>query len=207
MIKNIIFDLAGVLIDFNVKNYLKHIGIKENEMDLFIKLIWGSEEWLKGDKGDYSPEDTINAICKKNPNYSKQLRYILENKDNHFILSEIPANCLYLKELKDRGFKLYFLSNVNPVDLKYDKDNFSIFDLVDGEVYSCDVGYVKPEKYIYEIILEKYNLIPDESIFIDDNIKNVEAATNIGINSIYHRSLEGTKEEVQKIINKFNDVC
>lgn len=200
MIKNIIFDLGGVLIDFNPENYLKHIGLNEEEAKLFKKLIWGSEEWAKGDRGDINYKQITDSICEHNPKYALKLRYVLENKDNSYILSENPENCKYFKELKDRGFKVYFLSNVNQVDLKYDKENFSIFKLIDGAVYSCEVNFIKPEKRCYEILLEKYNLIPEECIFIDDNLTNVDVANSIGIKSVYFNNLDEAKQKIEEII-------
>ena len=102
MIKNIIFDLGGVLIDFFPENYLKHINLKEDEIQLFKKLIWGSKTWLKGDRGDLNYEQIIEEICKNNPMHSKKLRFALENKDNSFILSANSSSCsfFYKEDLK-----------------------------------------------------------------------------------------------------------
>ena len=139
MIKNIIFDLGGVLIDFIPEKYLKHIGLNDEEIKLYKKMIWGGKEWYLGDKGTLSYPEIIDEICKNNPSYSDKLRYILDNKNNDYILFEAPYAYNYLFGLKNKGYKLYFLSNVNKVDLKYDKEHFKIFELIDGSVYSAEV--------------------------------------------------------------------
>lgn len=139
MIKNIIFDLGGVLIDFIPEKYLKHIGLNNEEINLYKKIIWGGKEWYLGDKGTLSYPEIIDEICKNNPNYSDKLRYILDNKNNDYILFEAPYAYNYLLELKNKEYKLYFLSNVNNFDLKYDKEHFKIFELIDGSVYSAEV--------------------------------------------------------------------
>ena len=139
MIKNIIFDLGGVLIDFIPEMYLKHIGLNDKEIDLYKKMIWGGKEWYLGDRGILSYSEIIDEICKNNPNYSDKLRCILDNKNNDYILFEAPYAYNYLLGLKNKGYKLYFLSNVNKVDLKYDKKHFKIFELIDGAVYSAEV--------------------------------------------------------------------
>lgn len=139
MIKNIIFDLGGVLIDFKPEKYLKYIGLNDEEIILYKKMIWGSKEWYLGDKGTLSYPKIIEAICKKNPIYSNKLRYILNNKNNDYILFEAQYAYNYLLNFKKQGYNIYFLSNVNKVDLKYDKDHFKIFELIDGAVYSAEV--------------------------------------------------------------------
>lgn len=139
MIKNIIFDLGGVLIDFIPEMYLKHIGLNDKEIDFYKKMIWGGKEWYLGDRGILSYSEIIDEICKNNPSYSDKLRYILGNKNNDYILFEATYAYNFLLDLKNRGYKLYFLSNINKVDLKYDKEHFKIFELIDGAVYSAEV--------------------------------------------------------------------
>lgn len=146
MIKNIIFDLGGVLIDFFPEIYLKHIGLNEEEIKLYKKMIWSSKEWCLGDRGDLSYPEILEAIYKNNPKYSKKLRYILENKNNDYILFEASFAYDYLLSLKNKGYNLYFLSNVNKFDLKYDQEHFKIFNLVDGAVYSAEVRICKTRK-------------------------------------------------------------
>lgn len=148
MITNIIFDLGGVLIDFFPEIYLKHIGLNEEEIKLYKKMIWSSKEWYLGDRGDLSYPEILEAIYKNNPKYSKKLRYILENKNNDYILFEASFAYNYLLSLKDKGYKIYFLSNVNKVDLKYDMDHFKIFNLVNGAVYSAEVRACKTRKRV-----------------------------------------------------------
>ena len=200
MIKNIIFDLAGVLIDCHPEIYLAHMGLNKEEIPLFKKLIWESKEWQEGDKGNITYTQVLHHIYQNNPKYATKLKYLLENKNNDFILEENSENCKFFKEIKNRGFKVYFLSNVNTFDLQYNKENFSIFKLVDGAIYSCEVGCVKPEKRCYEILLEKYHLLPEECIFLDDNITNVEVASMLGIYSIYFDTLEKVKQKIEEII-------
>ena len=148
MITNIIFDLGGVLIDFFPEKYLKHIGINEEQIKLYKKMIWGGKEWYLGDRGDLSYPEIIKEICNNNPEHSDKLKFILDNKNNDYILFEAPYAYNYLLTLKDKGYKIYFLSNVNKVDLKYDMDHFKIFNLVNGAVYSAEVRACKTRKRV-----------------------------------------------------------
>lgn len=200
MIKNIIFDLSGVLLKYDIAKFLTSIGIEEKEQNLYKKIIWSSEEWNKGDAGKISYTKIIESLCNRYPEYNK-IRYILENKDNDILLSEITETTDFIKELKAKGYKIYFLSNVNKWDIEYNINRFDFFKLADGTVYSCDVKCVKPEKECYEALLNKYNLNREECIFIDDTKINVDAANNLGIKSILFDNIEKVREKVNVIIN------
>ena len=80
MIKNIIFDLGGVVLKYDIRNYLTSIGIDESEQEIYKKLIWSSEEWQKGDSGTITYEELIERLSNKYPMDTK-IRYILENKN------------------------------------------------------------------------------------------------------------------------------
>lgn len=201
MIKNIIFDLGGVVLKYDIKSYLTFIDIPKEEQEIYKKLIWASEEWQKGDSGNITYEEIIENLCNKYPTDEK-IRYILENKNNDILLSEITESVEYIKDLKNRGYKIYFLSNVSKWDIEYNIKRFEFFKLQDGSVYSCDIKCIKPDKDCYYSLLNKYNLKAEECIFIDDIKANIEAANKIGINGILFDTISNVKEKVEKIINK-----
>jgi len=199
MIKNIIFDLSGVLLNYDINNYLTYIGLTKEEIKNYKPLIWGSKEWLQGDLGAMTYEEITNSLVIKYPKY-KKIRYIMENKNNDLLLSEKEDTIKYLKELKEKGFKIYFLSNVSAWDLEYNMNKSNFFKLADGAVYSCDIKAIKPAKECYLSLLNKYNLVPEECIFIDDTKENIEAAKKLGIIGIHFDSLDRVKEKVNDII-------
>jgi len=203
MIKNVVFDLGGVLLDYHVSHYLTHIGLSEEEIKQYKPLIWQSEEWQEGDAGLLSYEEVTDKLCHKYPEYPK-MRYILENKDNDLLLSANNENINYVKELKDKGFKIYFLSNVSKWDLEYDKNKFDLFELADGAIYSCDIFRVKPSIDCYQALFNQYHLVPQECIFIDDNLANVEAANSLGVHGILYSCLEDTKAKIEELIHLSN---
>lgn len=200
MIKNIIFDLSGVLLKYDIKKYLTSINIAEDEQEIYKKLIWGSEEWLKGDAGKMSYEEITDSLCRKYPKHEK-MRYILENKNNDLLLSEIKESTKYVKELKDRGYKIYILSNVCKEDIEYNINRFDFFKLADGAVYSCDVLSIKPDKECFYALLKKYNLNKEECIFIDDTKENIEASNKLGIKSVLFDTIDSVKEKVEELLN------
>ena len=90
------------------------------------------------------------------------------------------TECL-VGELKAAGYRLYVLSNMSREFIDYLR-RFPVYALFDGEVVSCEELVVKPERRIYEILLERYALQPAETLFIDDRDANILAARALGIN-------------------------
>lgn len=96
----------------------------------------------------------------------------------------IAPTAALIRDLKAAGYKLYVLSNMSRefIDFLRRKEVYSCFD---GDVVSCEVGVVKPMPQIYDILVDRFSLVPSETLFIDDRRENVEAAEAKGINA-YH---------------------
>jgi putative hydrolase of the HAD superfamily len=86
--------------------------------------------------------------------------------------------------LKEKGYNLYVLSNTASGMLESRQHDYNFFELFDGILLSHEVGAVKPYAKIYNILLEKYNLKPEECLFIDDFAWNVEGAKKVGIDGV-----------------------
>lgn len=201
MTKNIIFDLGGVLLDFHPSEYMKVMGFDLEKGKKYQDIIWGSKEWYFMDIGQMTYEEATSSICKDNPLYAKDLKYLLENRSNKYILKQNEEMYQYVKKLKVLGFKIYFLSNVIADDLEYNSKNFEIFNLIDGATYSCLCGYAKPDDEIYQKLLTTYSLNPVECVFIDDAECNCIAALNNDIPSIVFKNPAQIKTELNSLLN------
>jgi putative hydrolase of the HAD superfamily len=148
----------------------------------------------------YSFEELKQLLLNNNPEIREKLDEIITNIDYHYILSEKTDTANYLKELKKQGYNIYVLSDLSKESLVYNKE-FDFFEFVDGGVYSFEVGSNKPNENNYKTLLNTYNLIPGETIFIDDNINNTNAANNLGIIGIQFTSLDKVKEEITNLIS------
>lgn len=206
MIKNIVFDLGGVLFDFNPLEYMELMGFNLEQGQFYQNLIWNSEEWKMLDLGKISYQELINSLCNRNPQYAKDLEYLLKNRTNKYILRQNNKNTKYLKELKKLGFRIYFLSNVSVGDLEYNANNFDIFNFINGGVYSCLCGFGKPSDEIFQKLLTTYNLKAEECVFIDDAKINCEGALKNGIKSIFYQNPEQLQIELDLLIKKENNL-
>ncbi|MDO4941093.1 MAG: HAD family phosphatase [Erysipelotrichaceae bacterium] len=200
MIKNIIFDMGGVLIDFDAEKFLDYYHPSLQDRLILKRNIFNSLEWAMMDRGTLDEEKMFEIVKQRIPTRLHELAYnLLFNWDK--ICEPIIGMPEYVKQLKEAGYKIYLLSNasVRCMDDYWPKVKGSEY--FDGQVVSADIGYIKPEKEIYEYLLNKYKLKKEECIFIDDRIGNVEGAHHVGIKSIvFQKDIELFKQELEQML-------
>ena len=203
MIKNIIFDLGGVVIDLKRENAvaaLQRLGIKE--ADKLLGEYSQKGPFLMLETGDITSAEFYDLLlpeCDKGT-LCTQIRDAFEE-----FLVTIPVERLKtLEALKAKGYKLYVLSNTNPVMFnhwiqnEFKKDGKTMADYFDGIVASFQEGTCKPDPEIFKNLLKRYKLSPEETLMLDDSEKNVESAKSVGLNAI-RIDAEGE--------NSFDSVC
>ena len=195
MIKNIVFDLGKVLIDFRPENFLEKLKYSSKEVETLTKMIFYGEEWERYNFGDLSLDQVKDEVIKHYPNYVNDIKRIFEHMDYQYILFEMEDTAMYLKELKNEGYHIYILSDLSKDCYEYNKQ-FDFFQFIDGGVYSFEINSTKPNKKNYRALIDKFNLIPEETIFIDDRINNINAANELGITGILFTNLEEVKQKV-----------
>ena len=193
MIKNIIFDIRNVILNFNIKEVLQKFTSNTVEQEFILKNIINSPEWLRNaliDTGYISRTNHCND------------KLIVDFWKNYNDFAQVNTKVLNLiQKLKDNNYKIYLLSNINPYTFEF-VNKSGLFDLVDGYVLSYQEHKIKPYKAIYNVLLERYNLIPNESIFIDDNKNNIETGNSMGI--ISKKVEPDDYYSIIKIIKEFN---
>ena len=198
MIKNVIFDLGNVLLGFRPSEYLEKNKYPDNLKKTILADIFNSREWLMLDNGDINIDDAIEAISLRSS--LKKLEIVRIFNLRREILVPVDSNLKMLPELKEHGFRLYFLSNF-PADLWYEvKNKYSFFKEFDGGLISAEVKVSKPDIRIFRILLEKYSLNPEECFFIDDIEANVRSAETIGIKGLFTNGSEVISGEMRKAL-------
>lgn len=186
MIKNIIFDLGNVLLNFKPLEYMyTKIPEKQTARQIY-KEIFESEEWIMLDRGIIAEDEAIKTICDRNIEQSYLIKYVMHNWYQLFTPKEDVIDLL--KELKNKGYKIYFLSNFHLLAFQEIHKRYEFFEYLDGGIVSCEVKFVKPEKEIYKKLIDTYKIEPNESIFIDDLKENIDGATNVEIKTILFTS-------------------
>lgn len=198
MIKNIIFDLGNVLIEFNPHRFIEE-NIPLKDRDEVFQMIFERREWQDLDRGTLSYDEVVKFFSLRFPQYEPQIRKFFENKIID-CLKPIEKNISYVEELKRRGYKLYILSNFQYPAYENVSKKWDFFKLFDGEVISSHANLLKPERAIYEEIIQKYKLNPQETLFIDDSIENVEAAKIFDLQVLHLENFNELREKMENLL-------
>ena len=182
-IKNIIFDFGGVLMDWNPRYFFKDYFNDDDKMEYFLTHIAQSEWNEEQDRGRSLLEGTDIQV-QKFPDWEKELRAYYDNW--HVMLkSDIPQNVEVLRKLSKTDYHLYGLTNWSEETFPYALENYDFFELFNGKiVVSGTEKLTKPDPKIWNVLLERYDIQADESVFIDDNPKNIEMAKSLGFHTI-----------------------
>jgi len=201
MIKNVIFDLGRVLYTFWPEKYMIELGYSQEEAASMLssKTIWAL--WREYDRGTYTRESLIAEMIKNFPDRENDIRKILNDDFIDKVIKIMPDNVEFFYDVKRRGYNVYILSNIFEDGIGHLIKRDAFLSHADGIVASAHFGCLKPEYKIYQILLDKYNLIPEECIFIDDLEPNIEAARELGIHGIHFIGLEDCKKQFEEYVH------
>lgn len=198
MIRNIVFDLGNVLINFKPEKFLLNFTNDTEKIEDFVKKIPRSKTWFELDRGAISIEQAYQRFLKKYPKKRNMLFKFFNNNYWMDMLTPIEENVKIVKDLKANDYNLYILSSFIKEAYSYIRSKYDFLSLFDGAVLSYQEGTIKPEKRIYKILINRYDLTPKESIFIDDHKIILKPAKNFGMNVIHYQPTTDLREELRK---------
>ncbi len=204
MIKNVVFDIGGVLTKFDPNDYLSPFEFEKKKSLQLNNAIFKSPAWRDYIIGKVDKNQFKEIVIRANANLREEIAFVLSDENTKKLLPPLDEGIALLKELKGRGYNIYILSNIVGASLEYFKKSFEdVTQLLSGGIYSCEVGLHKPDEKIFNLLLNRYNLKPQETMFLDDSFKNVEAAKALGINGILCQPLKDVTafENVKKFID------
>ena len=191
MYKSIIFDIGGVMVDFDPKSYLVDRLCNAETEEKVYDLTFGSDAWKKLDAGLLSRFEGSSIMLEnaRKAGCEFEVQGVLD--DWTHILRPRRRMQELVRRLKNHGYCVYYLSNI-PQDILELLTQKGVLAQFDGGVASCEVHINKPDSRIYQALLDKYQLKADECIFIDDNLANVQAAFAMGFAGIQMKESVGT---------------
>lgn len=179
MFENIILDMGNVLLDYDPSVSIEKFCPDDDSKRLIEKELFNSEDWKLCDKGDITREEQFDRVKERVPSeYWEALRACVYHWD--ICMHPLPGAKDFIKKAKEAGYRLYVLSNAASDFYDYFPKNYDM-KMFDGMIVSSDHHLLKPDRRIYELLMNRYMLDPSECIFIDDMQVNVDAAVALGI--------------------------
>ncbi len=196
MIRNIIFDMGNVLLSYDPEICLRHFVEQEADRALIRRELFQGPEWIEGDLGHISDAERFEGVSRRIPGrLHRELRECVDQW--HMCMQPVPGAREFCRYVKEKGYRIYVLSNASNSFYQY-FPRFAPLDYFDGVVVSCDIHIIKPDIRIYRYLLDRFELLPEESFFIDDVAENVEGAEKAGISGeVFHGDFEKIKKSAQ----------
>ena len=197
MIKNVVFDFGKVLIKYDpeymVSKYISDPADKKLVADVLFDRLY----WDRLDDGGITDEEVVSRSKARLP---ERLHSLCERiyYDWPLNLPPVPGMWELAERIKKQyGFRLFLLSNIGSYFAKFE-DRFSVLSLMDKCIYSALVGHVKPNADMFEYLFYECGILPEETLFVDDNLENVESARSLGMHA-YH--FDGNADKLSEFID------
>lgn len=200
MIKNVVFDLGFVLISFDWREIMTRVGITEDEMEEIATATVRSEYWGELDRGILTDEEILNGFISIAPQHKEKITKFFAAVPHN--MPPYSYSNEWVASVKERGYNLYVLSNFSENNFKFCEPKYTFLDKFDGKIISYRYKCIKPEKEIYQILFDSFDLNPEECVFIDDREDNIEAAINQGMNGIVFRSYDQASSDLDKLLKE-----
>ena len=178
---DIILDMGNVLLEWNKDKILRGVVKTEKDFMILDKAIFQSGLWERLDLGTLSREELVlKVVSMIGSIYQEKVQEVVWNWPSYIeIYTEVFP---LLVRLKEKGHRIFVLSNTSPVFYELLKDQlYPLNGILDGFVLSCDIKAIKPDPKMFEEILHKYQLDPVNCIFLDDVKDNTKMAESLGI--------------------------
>jgi len=196
--RNVIFDLGGVVLDWNPDRILEQF-YDEPEARLEMKsALFQHPDWQQMDRGVLLEADVINRLEQRAGRAVPELPRLLETVRRS--LQPKPDTVALLERLAQRGVPLYCLSNMPATTFAYLKDRYGFWTAFRGIVISGEIQMLKPDRDIYEHLLGRYGLEPTNTVFIDDHPPNIAAAKALGLHTVWFRDARQCEGELETLL-------
>ena len=195
MIKSVVFDIGGVLADYNVADFLGAKGFGKDMIRRILKASVMTPYWGMFERDEVSEEEALQGFANTDPEIEEELRRAFSNVEG--MLTPRDFVIPLMKELKSAGYGVYYLSNYSRKAYDECGASLSFMPLMDGGILSFQTGKTKPDPGMYRLFLDRFHLAAEDCVFVDDTAENVEAAKALGFRGIVFQGFEELKKELE----------
>jgi putative hydrolase of the HAD superfamily len=196
-IKNIVFDLGGVLLEWNIDKIVSACFDSPELREKAKTEVFKHPDWHSLDEGTMKEEEAMERYQERTGFPMEEIHRIVKIARESLV--PMPESHKLMDDLRDQGYDLYCLSNMHEVSWELITRRFDFWGKFKGIVVSYSLKMAKPDPKIYEHLLSKYHLVPAQTIFIDDHQKNVDGAEKCGIHGILFLSADDCRRKIQEI--------
>lgn len=191
--------MGNVLAKFCWQEMFHGFGLEGDAFEQMADATVRTESWNEFDKGLLSTEEIIDIFSEHAPDYRAYIEKIFEDPTK--MIAQFDYAKSWILELKEREYDVYILSNWSKPTYEACLDNeLDFLPLVDGAVFSFQEHLIKPDRKIFELICNRYNIKPDESVFLDDNEENVKSSKAFGLHTIRFKDYAQAKAELEELL-------
>ena len=196
-IDTIIFDLGGVLVDWNPRYLYRKVFDREEDMEMFLTEIC-SPAWNAEQDGGRTFAEASQILIEQYPNFETEIKMYFDRWPEMFS-DNIEGSIDILKTLvNDDKYKVYALTNWSAETWPTALELFPFFHWFDDVLVSGAENMKKPDAEIYELILDRFNIDRTKAVFFDDSLKNVTGAQAVGLHAFQFLSPEQLKDDLKK---------
>ncbi len=198
MIKNFVFDMGEVLIHFDIRAFADRYDITEEDKELVLReVFWGNANWSLNDWGRIDEAEVARRACERLPKHLHEAAWGLATR---WFDPLIPVEGMadLVRRVKKAGYGVYLLSNAGVRHSEY-WNKIPGSEYFDGIVVSAYEKLVKPQPEIYKVLLERFKLVPEECLFVDDREINLAGAAICGMQSVAFRSAEDFEKSLREL--------
>jgi putative hydrolase of the HAD superfamily len=194
-IKNIIFDIGNVISKFDWEGTYRDRGYRGETLERLGKATALSDDWKEFDRGFLTAGEVIDRFVENDPGIETEIRDALS--DFAPIVKKVEYAIPWITALKEAGYRCYFLSNFSKIAEESCTEALSFMYLMDGGILSWKEKVIKPDPAIYKLLLGRYDLKPEECVFLDDTAENLPPANALGIRTIRFVSKDQAVEDLR----------
>jgi len=193
----VVFDLGGVLIDWDPRYLYRKLFADPAEMETFLARICTSD-WHRAHDLGADITESCRRLAALHPGYAAEIMAWAERSEE-MVAGQFDAAVTVLSDLKAAGVRCYALSNMEPDLFAVRRARFAFMEWFDGHVISGIEGVAKPDRRIFEILLRRHCLEPPATVFADDSAANVEVASELGIVALQYISAERLRQDLRAL--------
>jgi putative hydrolase of the HAD superfamily len=198
-VRNVIFDMGGVVLDWNPDAILESLYAEPSDRALIKAALFGHPDWHELDRGTLSEEQMLARLAVRLPRPVPKTDGLFDAVRRS--LKPKPATLALIERLAQRRVPLYCLSNMPVGIYEHLRAEHDFWNAFEGIVISGQVRMIKPERQIFEHLIARYALVAQRTVFIDDLPQNIEAARAVGLNTVWFRDAQQCERELEALLD------